>query len=475
MLDVGRILDSPWTWLLAALGLLAGIFFFFFDLRIHWGDPRGAGGAEEIEALAERDDTNLLFVLIDTLRSDRMSGYGYERETSPTLDMLAERGVRFARTQAQSSWTKASMASLWTGLYPARVGVTGFAHGTPEEAVLPAEILKDAGFRTVGLWRNGWVDPAFGFGQGFDVYHRPRGAPPSPLLRRENPTVQLGGTDEDAFAAATEFLRVFGDERWFLYLHLMDVHEYLYDTESALFGSGYGDVYDNAIRRVDELLGGFLLHLAQEGWLENTVIVIASDHGEAFRERGFEGHARRVYRESTEVPWIVSLPFVLDPGVVVETRARNVDIWPTILDLLGLPPMPETDGESQVPNILAAARGTEAAEDTLDGISHLNVRWGTPDVEAVDTVAVVEGPFRFVLSPNTSGIEESAAELFDQREDPLELQNVLEEHPEVAKRLRERAMDYLENSEVPWEEGNPHVELDEMQLNLLRALGYQVP
>ena len=78
-------------------------------------------------------------------------------------------------------------------------------------------------------------------------------------------------------------------------------------------------------------------YLRREGFAENTLVVITSDHGEAFRERGFEGHARWLYRESTEIPLILSFPFRLDPGIVIETRSRGVDVWPTLFDLIGIP------------------------------------------------------------------------------------------------------------------------------------------
>ncbi|TMA23166.1 MAG: hypothetical protein E6J87_25535, partial [Deltaproteobacteria bacterium] len=130
------------------------------------------------------------------------------------------------------------MASLWTGLNPARTGVTRFDHVLSDEARLPAEIFRDAGFHTAGIWRNGWVEGYFGFEQGFEVYTRPPSfGAPNADVRRKNPTVNFGGTDLDVVRMATEFLRIHGRERWFLYLHLMDVHEYTYDPKSARFGS----------------------------------------------------------------------------------------------------------------------------------------------------------------------------------------------------------------------------------------------
>ena len=104
---------------------------------------------------------------------------------------------------------------------------------------MPAEILHEAGFRTAGLWRNGWVEGYFGFDQGFETYTRPNVFPVPADVRRENPTAKQGGTDQDLVRSAEEFWSVNGDQRWFLYLHLMDVHEYTYDATSAQFGTAY--------------------------------------------------------------------------------------------------------------------------------------------------------------------------------------------------------------------------------------------
>ena len=124
-------------------------------------------------------------------------------------------------------------------------------------------------------------------------------------LRVENPHIKLEGTDVDAVDSAIEFLRIHGRERWFLYVHLMDIHQYLYDTESALFGTDYSGIYDNSIRRTDGIIGRLLTYLVDEGLLEKTLVVMAADHGEAFGERGLEGHARGVLQRE--------LPAAADP------------------------------------------------------------------------------------------------------------------------------------------------------------------
>jgi arylsulfatase A-like enzyme len=322
----------------------------------------------------------------------------------------------------------------------------------------------------VGLYRNGWVAPTFGFDQGFELYQRPFNTQVPAGVRRQNPTLTDRTTDEAVVAAALEFLRLRGrEQRWFLYLHMMDVHEYLYDEDSALFGSSYSDIYDSSIHWTDSVLETLLASLAEFGYLDDTLVVLTSDHGEAFSERGFEGHARKVYREETEIPLLMLFPFRLEPGVVVETRTSNVDVWPTILDLVGLE-LPGAEGRSRVPEILASARGEEPKEEPEPTFSHLDQTWARPDQEPMDTVAVVEGTRRYVLIEQGSVVIE---QLFDAADDPHELRDRVREDPENAARLRELAEAFLERR-PEWDEA-PTREIGELELNHLRALGYAVP
>jgi arylsulfatase A-like enzyme len=468
------MLDRRWLRLAAVglvlLGLLVAVGSMFVDISFGTRDTRPLGSVDDIAALRERADLNVLFILVDTLRADHLSSYGYTRDTSPRLDGLAASGVRFARQLSQSSWTKASMASLWTGLHPVRTGVTRFDHVLPDTAQLPAEILRQAGFATAGIFRNGWVSPSFGFDQGFDVYTRPQPGPLNAKLEAENPTIRQRGSDEDAIGSALEFLRVRGDKRWFLYLHLMDVHEYVYDDQSALFGGSYTDIYDNAVRRVSDLIGVLTDFLDDMGLADKTLIAIASDHGEAFRERGHEGHARHVDRESTEVPFVLVFPFRLEPGVVVTSRSENIDIWPTLLDLLGLAMPAGADGNSLVPDILAAARGEPSPDGTQTAFAFLDQTWGRRSEAPRPTVAVVEGPLRYVRTEDGGRHHEL---LFDASTDPAEQHNLTPEDPEDLARLRSEADAYLQKPPM-WGEA-PRREIGELELNQLRALGYVVP
>jgi len=460
-----RLLGQRWPYAVAAVLLLA--FALARQIEVRSG-ARLRGGAADVAALGGRDDVNLLFVLIDTLRSDRLSGYGYERATSPTIDALAATGIRFAQQMSQSSWTKCSMASLWTGLYPVRTGVTRAPQALPADARMPAEILGEAGFRTFGIWRNAWIGPAFGFAQGFEVYHSPAASPPPATVRREKPTLGVAGTDQDVVRSAIELLRTHGRERWFLYLHLMDVHQYVYDEESAIFGTSYSDIYDNSIRWVDGVLARLIGELDRRGLRERTVIVVAADHGEAFGEHGREGHARDVYGEVVTTPFVLSLPFALEPGVVVETPTENVDVWPTLLDLLGLPPLAGADGRSRVAEILAAARGEAPPASDRPRFAHIDETWGRRDQPPRPMVAVSNGGYRLVRRAGPGG-----AELYDRVADPREQSDIGAEEPEVRQRLAALAAAYLERPGAPWQSA-PDVDLDPGELEQLRALGYAV-
>lgn len=436
------------------------------------GPPeRPLGSAADFRSMAARDDLNVLFIVIDTLRADRLGAYGYERDTTPTLDQLAKTGVRFANHLSQSSWTKCSMASLWTGLYPNRTKVLRYSDALSPEARMPAELLREKGYWTAAIWRNGWVAPVFGFDQGFEDYHNPAPARVPPSIRRKNPAIKIGGTDLDVLDSALEFLRNYTDMRWFLYLHLMDVHQYVYDEESALFGTTYSDFYDNAVRHSDSLLRVLVDTLTNLGLRNKTLIVVVADHGEAFGEHGSEGHARNLYAEVSRTPWIISPPFRLEPGLVVEEPTANVDVWSTLAEILGLE-MGETDGKSRLTAIEGANRGTADPNPVSPAarFGQLDQTWGRPEAPPNPLVSVTSGPYRFFYHVNNP----EDRELYDVRSDPTERNNIASDHPEVVRDLDALAEAYLAHGAPPWGAPTPQVKLDDFNLQQLRALGYVI-
>jgi arylsulfatase A-like enzyme len=467
-----RWLDSPVPYFALAALLLAAAIASQFELRI---PTRRVEPVEKLLELRGRGDLNVVFLLIDTLRASRLGVYGYGRETSRVIDEAAAYGIVFEDVVSQSSWTKTSMASLWTGTHPIRNGILRYGHVIPEQAVLPAEIFRDAGYRTVGLWRNGWVESNFGFAQGFETYVRPAIGRERIRIHRESRSPNpLAGSDEDLTIAALDFLERFGGQRFFLYMHYMDIHQYVYDEEAAIFGTSYSDIYDQSIHWTDRLVGVLLDRLEQMDLLERTIVVIAADHGEAFLEHGREGHAQDLHDEVTRVPLIILPPFLLDPGVRVKTTVSNVDVWPTVLDLVGLSPLPDSDGRSLVPLILAAggARGVDPAElEPRPAFAQLVRGWGRPQLEhPASFVSVTDRGMRlFTLLPDAA-----PAELYDRTADPGERKNLAAAEPAAVERLLGLVRGYAAHAQPPWGSPAPEVELDELRLNHLRALGYAV-
>src|SRR5262245_49538544 len=249
---------------------------------------------------------------------------------------------------------------------------------------------------------------------------------------------------------------------------MMDVHQYVYDEDTALFGTSYSDLYDNSIRWVDRVLSSLIHELDARGLREKTLVVVAADHGEAFGEHGREGHARDVYGEVTTTPFVLSLPFRLEPGIVVEAPTENVDVWPTLLDLLGLPPLEGADGRSRVPEILAAARGEPAPARDGPRYAHIDQTWGRTREPPHPMVAVSEGKYRLVHRAAAG-----RSELYDHAADPREQVDVGAQEPEVLARLTAEAQEYLERPPAPWKRA-PSVELEAQERDQPRALGYSV-
>jgi arylsulfatase A-like enzyme len=198
------------------------------------------------------------------------------------------------------------------------------------------------------------------------------------------------------------------------------------------------------------------------------LVVLASDHGEAFGEHGHEGHARDVNREVTTTPLIMSFPFQLAGGIVVEAPAENVDIWPTLLDLLKLPPLNDPDGISRVPEIMAAAEGRTDPLHDRPRFAHIDENWGRTENPERPMVAVSDGPYRLVI-----GGRSGRAFLYDRTADPTEQNDLSEEQPELLARMRDLAKDYLERPPAPWGAA-PEAGIDAGELDQLRALGYSV-
>jgi arylsulfatase A-like enzyme len=413
---------------------------------------------------------NLVLISIDTLRADHVGLHGYRRDTTPRLDAFARRSVWFERAVAQASSTAPSHGALLTSRYPSSYGEPPWPGGPPDWVDTLAEVLQRHGFATWGFVDGGYMRRVFGFAQGFDHFEDER-------VKIKRMLGKVGA-----------WLDSHRPERFFLLVHCYDVHtpynppppydrmfvdpayagtfrpnaaqfaaaekgRLPFGPEDRAFAIGR---YDGGIRYTDDQIGGFLDDLDRRGLLESSVVVITSDHGEEFGEHGRYGHWQLYYHANLHVPLIIHAPG-LAPRAVGEV-VELVDVVPTVLELLRLPPLEGAMGRSLVPLLDGTATGPEGerfafAESVIwaDG-------WRT----------VVGRDHQLLFHPKTG-----ATRLYDLRDDPAQHRDVAPQNPDVVTRLRAVLREREANAER--RNTGPRTEapkLDDRTRRQLEALGY---
>ena len=415
------------------------------DAAVLEEDPRA-----KLETL---ERPNVVLVMVDTLRPDWTTPYDSSAATSPELARWAGQGVVFERVLAQSSWTKVSVASLMTSLWPPDHGVREVRDALGEGAETLAELFQGAGYRTYGVQSNGWLAATFGFHQGFDRYVFPRGAKVAWMKSMVWPHA------DNVYLEADRLLEAHDRELpFFLYLHFMDVHEYAAPSDFKHFGTDAKGDYLAAIRWVDHVLERLRVRLDELGLLDDTVLVLSSDHGETFGEDRHHGHARNVRTPVLRVPLILRFPFPAEPQRISQ-QVRNLDLAPTLLELAGIPIPDSFEGRSLLPLL---------AEDApLDDLPSYASLGALLYVDAVLQESVNDGGWSF-----SRDLGEAARErLFDGRVDPDENVDLLDVEVQDAERLRAMLDAYQRRSPRP-DTVRSEIRIDPGIAEKLRALGY---
>lgn len=458
-----------------------------------------AVGCRDDQAL-QQVRPNVLLISIDSLRADHLGCYGYERDTSPVLDGLAEEGVRFATVVSPTSWTLPAHATLFTGLPPEGHGLRLDARALTPEAHCLAEVFDAAGYATAAFVGGPFLRKMYGFDQGFHVYDE--------SVVRSFRESQSGVTSPDLVGLTTDWLdtRSASDDEapFFVFLHLWDVHfdytppepyDTLFDpdydgditaTDFELGGHIHRDMdpadlahvvalYDGEIRYTDEWVGRLLEHLENLGRLDDTIVAVTSDHGEEFFEHGMKGHRKNLHDESLLVPLLIRYPPLVPPGRVVQEQVRLMDVPGTLAALAGVT-LPLGFGARGGPAftqpgdlsafIVEAGRG--AADTTLES--------GAPPEDALARVAFgdLHGSWSSVRTGERKLLqrtgERSREQLFDLSEDPGELAGIAGDSQE-----RDELRTLLGKWKSFWGRRRPpsiDIELSDEQLETLRALGY---
>jgi arylsulfatase A-like enzyme len=305
---------------------------------------------------------NILLVSIDSLRADHVHSYGYDKETTPNIDQLADSGVRFENMISSASWTVPAHMTMLTGLPPEVHRVDTYKSVLSPDALTMAQMLQSAGYDTAGFVSGPTVTAQHGFGQGFASFDETMVNPVRALSR-------LGTTSPGLVKLVNGYLdRWNGNGRrapFFVFLHMWDVHyDYSppkpYDT---MFDPDYtGDLtsedfsrnkrinkdmdkrdlqhlialYDGEIRLTDDNLGQVFDKLRALGVFDDTIVAVTADHGEEFFEHGSKGHAKTLYDEVLRIPLVIRYPRRL-PAQRIQQQVRLMDLAPTILGLAAVP------------------------------------------------------------------------------------------------------------------------------------------
>jgi arylsulfatase len=298
---------------------------------------------------------NVIFIVVDTLRSDHIGSHGYFRPTSPSIDRFAEDSIVFVNAQCQAPWTTASIGSLLTSRYPEELGLRDSIHParTDDRFLFLAEIFKDNGYRTHAVVSHTYIGSPLGFAQGFDTFDE------------ENAQGHAHISSPSLTDKAISFLESNEEEPFFLFLHYFDPHfsyvlhqpfDYYPDYRGPIpSGMPYRDLvqsipemseediqyvlalYDSEIRFTDEHVGEFLNALKERDFYDDSLIIFTADHGEAFLDREDKkiGHERTLYQELIRVPLMIKLAGK-SSRVIVDQQVGLVDLVPTLLAHLGI-------------------------------------------------------------------------------------------------------------------------------------------
>ncbi len=319
---------------------------------------------------------NIIFIVVDALRADHVSSYGYPRQTTPTVDAwVADTGILFTDVTAASSWTNPSNGAMLTSHTPSSIDTvwSDMDQRIPAEEMMLAEYLQDDGYYTAGFVSNWWLQARFGYDQGFDTYSSTAGPDKTrAAVLNDLAFAWLDQSTQDVLS---------GGQPLFLFLYYLDPHTYYdppapYDTRydstytGTLTGEVYGHghevvagtivptqrdiehliaLYDGEISYWDYHLGVMLQRLDNMGVLDNSIIVVTSDHGQMFGEHGKWVHRNSLYEEVLRVPLLISYPGSPGVGKVIDTPVHMMDITPTLLDMVGITVPAHMDGQSLLP------------------------------------------------------------------------------------------------------------------------------
>ncbi len=388
------------------------------------------------------EGTPIVLISIDTLRSDRLPAYGYDKVATPAIDRFRNDAILFEHAYAPVPLTFPSHTTALTGTLPIRHSVRdnmGYRLDASSVPYMPRH-LRERGYATGAAVSTFVLRGASGLSEGFDLY--------------EDKLVFVDWTDvgsvqrrgEETLAQSIPWIESVADRPFFFFFHIYEPHTPHRPPEP--YASRYADPYDGDVAHADAIVGEFFDELKRLDLYDRALIFLMSDHGEGLGEHGYYEHGPLIYREVLQVPLMLKLPGSERSGESVSAAAQLADIFPTVLDLTGSAIPPEIDGTSLLEIAADDAPTRQIYSETIFPRVHFG--WS-------DLASLVEYPYHYIDGPDP--------ELFHLEEDPGSLENILRKERRLASKL-DAALDEYDRTLVA-----PSAE-DPETMQRLAALGY---
>ena len=477
-----------------------------------WGSPavRSRGRPSAQMSTGSETPQGVILILADTLRSDHLNFHGYGRETAPFLTELASKGAFFKNHIVQATWTKVSVPSIMTSLYPTSHRVIDFTDRLPATATTLAEVFREAGYATVSYSSVTFSGKFTNLHQGYEELHE------SGSTSQEKPSK----TAREYVDRLAEWLEMHREVPFFAFLHVFDPHdpyephrpynsiwadltrkeeheEQLEEVRKVIqdpllkrFGMPSRDDliqagldpqeyidydigwYDGSIRALDTEVARLVERLEELGLADKTLLVFTSDHGKMF-------HGQSVYAELSRVPLVFRLPGRISEGVTVEETVQSIDIMPTLLELSGLSAPVGMLGQSLVPLMTSGQSGSSngaAGWSSRPAITEKNLTsdaMAGPPPRDIEATAIIYEGWKLIVSTRKDSDDLPQFELFRQSDDPLDQENLADQHPEVVEKLKGMLEEWREVAlagQLPEEDSTTGMSQEELQR--LKSLGY---
>jgi arylsulfatase A-like enzyme/predicted Zn-dependent protease len=391
------------------------------------------------------DGTPIILISVDTLRPDRLPAYGYDGVQTPAIDRLRRDGILFERAYTHVPLTLPSHTSLLTGLLPPDHGVRDNLGYTidPSGPPLLQQTLKEAGYATGAGVSAYALRRSTGIGRGFDVYDDDIELSEGSAEAHVQSVQRPGGETLDA---VRPWLRSVADRPFFLFFHLFEPHT-PYEPP-AKYAALYPSPYDGEIAAADDVVGDLLDELGDLDLYDRSLILFLSDHGEDLGDHGEGEHGVFLYRSTLQVPLIIKLPQAERAGETISYPVGLIDVYPTLVSALGLPPMEQLHGTPLLAQNRPEPQDRPIYAETF--FPRLHFGWS-------DLAALIVDRHHFIDAPRP--------ELYDLLEDPDEANNLMGTEPVLEAEYQTTLGQYNRRLEEP-------EATDEETRRNLQALGY---